>query len=204
MRHHPQQERGQRRVEQILNAAAEVFGEIGFELATTNAIAERAQTSIGSLYQFFPNKDAIIDTLSAQYAEELVAQLAKHERAHLGCEEHFGLVVDTVAAYYLANPGFRALFFGAFASGYSASIETQLYAPITTAVMRVVGGFSGQFSESERQVHAEIIVRAMGRLLHYYSRQPTSHQVHFLNEMKRLLNGYICDATRKRGNSAWV
>jgi AcrR family transcriptional regulator len=63
MRKFPQQMRGQQRVERILEAAAEVFGETGFENATTNLIAERANTSIGSLYQFFPNKQSIIDTL---------------------------------------------------------------------------------------------------------------------------------------------
>lgn len=204
MRHHPQQERGQRRVEQILSAAAEVFGETGFETATTNAIAQRAQTSIGSLYQFFPNKEAIIDALSDRYAAELVAALAKHEQIEMDCDEHLAQAVDTIAAFYIENPGFRALFFGAFASGYSTRIETHLSAPISGAIMRVVSGFSDQFSRQEQEVHAEIVVRALGRLLHYYSRQPLSHQPEFLNEVKRLLNGYICDAVHKRGRTTGV
>jgi AcrR family transcriptional regulator len=204
MRHHPQQQRGQRRVEQILTAASEVFGEIGFETATTNAIAERAQTSIGSLYQFFPNKEAIIDTLSDQYAGELVARLAKHEYSQLPCSEHLSEAVNTIVAFYIEKPGFRALFFGAFASKYSAQIEERLYAPLTQAFMRVVQSYSGQFSSTDQEIHAEIVVRALGRLLHYYTQQPANRQPHFLQEMKRLLNSYICDAAHKRDDEAGV
>ncbi|MEM6424414.1 MAG: helix-turn-helix domain-containing protein, partial [Cyanobacteria bacterium P01_D01_bin.128] len=55
----PQQQRSQIRVEQILQAAAEVFWEKGYDVATTHDIAERAQTAVGTLYRFFPNKLAI-------------------------------------------------------------------------------------------------------------------------------------------------
>ena len=58
MRRTPKQKRGQQRVEQILDAAARLIVAEGYENVSTNAIAKEANTSIGSLYQFFPNKDA--------------------------------------------------------------------------------------------------------------------------------------------------
>jgi AcrR family transcriptional regulator len=67
----PQQIRSQRRVEKILRAATDVFAEVGFEHATTNAIAEHADVSIGSLYQFFPNKAAILSALNDRCLTEL-------------------------------------------------------------------------------------------------------------------------------------
>src|SRR3989304_375194 len=67
----PKQERGRRRVALILNTAAEVFAEMGYEAATTIKIAERANISVGSLYQFFPNKDAIVRALVDGYAEQV-------------------------------------------------------------------------------------------------------------------------------------
>jgi AcrR family transcriptional regulator len=57
------QVRGQQRMELVLDVAAQVFAEVGFEAATTNAIAARAGMSPGSPYQFFPNKDAIAKAL---------------------------------------------------------------------------------------------------------------------------------------------
>ena len=65
LRREPRQERGRRRIEGILEAAARVFAEVGYEAATTNAIAREARTSIGSLYQFFPNKGAVLEALAA-------------------------------------------------------------------------------------------------------------------------------------------
>ncbi|HSB53997.1 MAG TPA: helix-turn-helix domain-containing protein, partial [Gemmatimonadales bacterium] len=67
----PRQERGERRVEEILDAAAAVIAEGGVEAATTNAIAERAGSSVGSLYHFFPHKDAIVLALAERYEAEL-------------------------------------------------------------------------------------------------------------------------------------
>lgn len=69
----PRQERGRRRVAKILDAAEEVFAEVGYETATNTEIAERAETSIGSVYQFFPSKEAILEALVERYAEELRA-----------------------------------------------------------------------------------------------------------------------------------
>jgi len=56
----PVQDRSRHTVETILDCAAKVFAERGFAGGTTNHIAERAGVSVGSLYQYFPNKDAIL------------------------------------------------------------------------------------------------------------------------------------------------
>src|SRR5271163_3021786 len=69
--------RGQRRLASLLDAAGRVFGEVGYHAATTNAIAAEAKVSPATLYQFFPNKEAIADALVTRYAIEL----AKAERA---------------------------------------------------------------------------------------------------------------------------
>jgi hypothetical protein len=59
LRRQPQQQRGKQRVEKILIAAAEVFAEAGFAAATIQQIADRSNTAVGSIYQFFPDKLAI-------------------------------------------------------------------------------------------------------------------------------------------------
>src|SRR5690348_11216780 len=71
LRRAPAQERGQQRVERILDAAAQEFARVGYESATTNAIARRAKTSVGSLYQFFVNKEAILEGLTERYRRQL-------------------------------------------------------------------------------------------------------------------------------------
>ncbi|MFD9736003.1 TetR/AcrR family transcriptional regulator [Umezawaea sp. NPDC059074] len=55
--------------DRILTAAAHVFAEHGYAAGTTNRIAERARVSIGSLYQYFPNKDAILAEILVQHID---------------------------------------------------------------------------------------------------------------------------------------
>ena len=81
VRRPPVQDRGRRRVEQILDAAAEVIGEMGVDNATTNMIAARASTSVGVLYRFFPHKRAIIEMLAARYVHETEQILSRQEQA---------------------------------------------------------------------------------------------------------------------------
>jgi AcrR family transcriptional regulator len=94
----PKRARGKQRVAQLLEAAAAVFAEKGFELATMTEIAARAGAPIGSLYQFFPAKEALADTLLQEYAALLAADLQQLEARAAGIsttrlvEELFALV----------------------------------------------------------------------------------------------------------------
>lgn len=72
-RRKPKQLRSRLMVETILEAARQIFAEHGFEAATTNQIAERAGISIGSLYQYFPNKDSLILEIQRMHHDELLA-----------------------------------------------------------------------------------------------------------------------------------
>ena len=65
-------------VEMILEAAARVFIRRGYASATTNRIAEAAGISVGSLYQYFPSKDAIAVELLRRYRETLIALVHRH------------------------------------------------------------------------------------------------------------------------------
>src|SRR5580693_8479745 len=75
----PKRARGKQRVAALLQAAAAVFGEKGYEAATMTEIAARAGAPIGSLYQFFPVKDALADTLVQDYVAMLAADLQQLE-----------------------------------------------------------------------------------------------------------------------------
>ena len=103
MRRQPQQKRSQQRVDRILDAAAEVFDEVGYEAATTHAIAARADTAIGSLYQFFPDKLAIFHALELRHVERVRAVYAKLSQAEI-IQLPFEAFIQTLAV------AFRQLF----------------------------------------------------------------------------------------------
>ncbi|HUQ54994.1 TetR/AcrR family transcriptional regulator [Lentzea sp.] len=68
-RRKPRQVRAELTRDRILTAAAHVFTEHGYAAGTTNRIAEQARVSIGSLYQYFPNKDAILAELMVRHID---------------------------------------------------------------------------------------------------------------------------------------
>jgi AcrR family transcriptional regulator len=72
----PSQERSRLTVERILEAAARIFHEQGYAGATTNDIADEAGLSIGSLYQYFPNKDALLAALTKRHITTTTSSLA--------------------------------------------------------------------------------------------------------------------------------
>ncbi len=73
LRREPKQQRGRKRVEKILLAAAEVFAQVGYTTATIHQIADRADTAVGSIYQFFPDKLAIFHALEAEHMQQIEA-----------------------------------------------------------------------------------------------------------------------------------
>jgi AcrR family transcriptional regulator len=119
MRSVPRQERGERRIQRLLKAAEQTFAELGYKAATTNEIAARAQTSIGTLYRFFPNKEAIVQRLMDQYVQELRLM---HEEMYqpgivmLPLVEMIDWLIDPIVELKSAHPGLVSLFVGPHAA----------------------------------------------------------------------------------------
>lgn len=107
----PQQERARRRVEMILEAAATCFADIGFERTTMDQIAQKAETSVGSIYQFYPNKQALFDAVADRCLSEASALLDTDTFAGLDALPWRDVVSVFLDAYYAweANIYMRAL-----------------------------------------------------------------------------------------------
>jgi AcrR family transcriptional regulator len=112
-RRRPRQSRGQARVELLLDAAATVIAEQGLHAATAEAIALKARTAKGSLYQFFPNRDAVLAALALRYADEM---RAIHQRAFpidphgLPLDRLIDRIVKPLAEFHDTHPAFRRVF----------------------------------------------------------------------------------------------
>jgi AcrR family transcriptional regulator len=107
----PRQERGERRVAQLLDAAAAVIAATGYEAATMSAIAERAGAPIGSLYQFFPNKTAITHALRRKFGsdyEDLLIAMEK-EASGLSLERLVARLLSMSVRFVHDHPAFPAL-----------------------------------------------------------------------------------------------
>jgi AcrR family transcriptional regulator len=81
----PKRERGKQRVAALMDAGAGLFAEKGYEATTMTEIASRAGAAIGSLYQFFPSKEALAEALFNRFAERAAAAFARVEELAPGC-----------------------------------------------------------------------------------------------------------------------
>jgi AcrR family transcriptional regulator len=81
----PKRERGKQRVAALIDAGADLFAEKGYEATTMTEIASRAGAAIGSLYQFFPSKEALAEALFNRFAERTAAAFARVEELAPGC-----------------------------------------------------------------------------------------------------------------------
>jgi AcrR family transcriptional regulator len=109
----PQQARGKEKIARLLAAADRIIATEGVEAITTIRTAAEAGVSVGSLYRYLPNREAIIESLARHYLGMLEQQMdALVEQA--GTEpvaDPVGISVDAFAEFYRSHPGFRALWF---------------------------------------------------------------------------------------------
>ncbi len=77
MRKSPTQVRAAQTVDAIVEAATQILQSDGEERLTTNRIAERAGVSIGSLYQYFSDKEAIVEAIAERERDKIVASIVK-------------------------------------------------------------------------------------------------------------------------------
>ena len=114
LRRVPVQGRSLARVQRMLDACAELVDEVGYDGLTTTLLAERAGVAIGSVYQFFPDKRAIVQALTMRNLEAYVERLSA--RIADGALDKWWDAVDAAIDEYIdmhrTMPGFRTLHFG--------------------------------------------------------------------------------------------
>jgi AcrR family transcriptional regulator len=105
-RKHPTQQRAQATVDAIIDAASQILIAFGYDKTTTARVARRAGVSVGSLYQYFPNKEALVAALIDKHAGELVDTvrdtLRHHSRATLG--ECVRAAIDATITAHRVDP----------------------------------------------------------------------------------------------------
>ena len=108
----PQQGRSRETVERILAAAEHEIGRLGLAAAGTRGIAARAGLSVGALYRFFPDKEAIADALARRYLADLMPAYAATVAGVAPGSDLAGVVTTLVrqaAELHLAHPGYYRL-----------------------------------------------------------------------------------------------
>ena len=114
LRNEPVQARSAARLSSLLDAAAEVVEEVGYERLTTAMVAERAGASIGTVYRYFPDRIAVLEGLSARAFRRFLDRITEHYRDSRleSVEERVSAAVDVYVDLYRTERGFRVVRFG--------------------------------------------------------------------------------------------
>jgi AcrR family transcriptional regulator len=114
LRRVPVQGRSLEKVNRMLDACAALLDEGGYEALSTTQVADRAGVAIGSLYQFFPDKRAIVQALAMRNLDTYVTQVQARLASFAGGDwlESVEAVIDDFIGLHRTTPGFRTLRFG--------------------------------------------------------------------------------------------
>lgn len=204
----PRQDRGQKRVEEILDAAEGVIAEVGWDAATTQAIAERAGASVGSLFHFFPSRDAILIALGERYTRatvEVNARAMPIEAVHSSAEELFEGIIRAHAEYSERVPGLAATYqalerkFG-FGTGPLCSLDDALHESVRHfCTLRLP-----RMPEAVREPSARLMILVVHQALHLGSQMPPKARQQLLTVARDMLAAYQRDLDARYGGPAPV
>lgn len=195
MRRIPRQVRSQERVKRILDVARELFIAEGYAATTTNAIATHAQVPIGSLYQFFPDKAAILQALALRYGELLRQQLVAIDNAEIAALPLLAYVdqlIDTADQFFTEHPGYRAIFMEAQGimpelEALEEAADAQLIQDLARSLARRNAGLES----ANYEVIAFVLVKVIGTLLWLSLGQEELFRQRLVAETKRLTLNYL-------------
>lgn len=193
LRRVPVQGRSVARVQRMLDACAALVDEIGYEALTTTLLAERAGVAIGSVYQFFPDKRAVVQALTLRNIEGYLDRLAQHLAATRFV--HWWDAVDSGIDEYIAMhrsvPGFRTLHFGDVVDVHLLDAERDNNAVIADHLAKLL---VAQFAVADTERFGftlAIAVEAADALIKLAFRRAPEGDDAVLTEAKALVREYL-------------
>lgn len=197
VRHRPVRERGRIRFEQILTAARSLLLANGLGGFTIEDVAETAGIPVGSVYQFFPNKFAIVAELDAQDTALLVDDLAAN--AHrFTVEDWFpavGEILDLVARHWVEDPSRRAVWLAMRSTAATRSLAREHARAIVAVLQPVIARLASNRTAAEHETIAEVLVETSQSLLHYSVVEGQSNPA-TVAELKRMVRAYLLAIAR--------
>jgi AcrR family transcriptional regulator len=191
-RREPQQERAALRRAKFLKVAERLIAELGYDAVTMTAIAEQAGASIGTLYDYFPDKTAIAVALKTQYVEQgdahwkallsHAAEMTREELAELFVEGALQLAKDLPA--YLSLMGAPVMY----------TRSQSLRRPLRKSVVGALQAMNPKLREDRAFIYAEVIVQLIKGMLTVYREAAPKEREQVAEEFKKLFRLYLVES----------
>lgn len=192
MRRAPVQERSAARVERMLDVCGQLIDEVGYEATTTTMIAKQAEVSVGSLYQFFPDKRAVVQALAQRNLDTYLARLgdALAERKPARWWGMIDVATDVFVELHRELPGFRVVRFGDVMDTHLLQPEEDNDHVLAQRLFGLVRAqFGVELSEDER-LAVVILIKAGDAVIRHAFRDPGGDP-QVIDEIKILMNAYL-------------
>jgi AcrR family transcriptional regulator len=177
----------------MLDACAELVDEVGYEGLTTTLLAERAGVAIGSVYQFFPDKRAIVQALTLRNMEAYLQRLA--DRLASGDLTDWWDGVDAGIDEYINMhrqvPGFRTLHFGDVVDLHLLDEDRDNNGVIAEQLVRVLVEQFGIADSPRLRFALEMAVEAADALIQLAFRRDVEGDPQVLAEARALIREYL-------------
>lgn len=186
----PVQPRAKERYERVLEAASQVFAEVGIELANTNLIAQRAGTSIGSVYSLLGSKDVIASVLFERYQSALNAALDKVVIEADGPDTVIGSLVHVVHRVVIDEPGLLPL----LRSRRPGALEVAtgaLRASLIGPLDRLIGLRRPSSDPARRHTVATMCAGILFGVVAETADRPEDEQAAALAELQLVISAYV-------------
>jgi AcrR family transcriptional regulator len=192
MRRAPVQERSAARVERMLDVCARLIDQVGYEATTTTMIAKHAEVSVGSLYQFFPDKRAVVQALARRnldtYLARLADLLASSRLAHWW--DMIDVAIDLFVELHRQIPGFRVVRFGDVVDTHLLQPEEDNDQVLAHRIFGLVQSRFGVELTADERLAVVVLIKAADAVTRFAFRDPDGDP-QIVEETKLLMNAYL-------------
>lgn len=207
LRRVPTQARSRERVRRLLDAAEDLLASEGAEALTTTRVAEAAGVSVGSLYQYLPDKGAIVQALARRYLADFEGLMGEMERearrsGGAGWEDPVGRLIDAFSERYRELPGYRALWFGRELSDELRAADRENKVALARGVRRIAVALNLARDDDYLRVAARAGVLVTDSILQEAFRSDPSGDPQLIEEAKRILRLYLTEVIRHYRDAA--
>ncbi|WP_226382889.1 TetR/AcrR family transcriptional regulator [Burkholderia mayonis] len=199
MRREPRQKRSRVTIDSILDATAHVLGERGWTGLTTNIVADVAGVSIGSLYQYFPNKLGLVEAVRRRHFEEVLNALRTAANTRTPYAMRIEAFVDGVIAAHSRYPAaHKVLLEEAPRSADARRLHDEFGAWYEKGCRALVQCTAGAREGDDRlRISARVLASAVAGVVHDAAQQRTLDALDLRRELIALVES-ICKNNRSR------
>jgi AcrR family transcriptional regulator len=180
----PKQERSRETVAAILEATARILAQRGWAGLNTNAVAEIAGVSVGSLYQYFPNKLALIEAVRRQHFGEILDVLRAAAATSKPRAQRIEILVEGMIVLHSRHPAIHQVLLEEAPRGREAKVAHDAFEAEYLRLYQML-------ISSRRIIAVHVLSAAIAGVVHDAARRDTLSSPQLKRELVRLVSGYV-------------